>query len=69
MTREEFEEGYANRSGLTVDVLRQLGRIVRPCRCGEPTCPQWQSVSRTFAEEQDRNWPEWDGYEAQEPKP
>lgn len=66
MTREEFERGYAARSGATVEQLRALGRIVRPCRCGEDDCPGWQSVSRSFAEEQDREWPEWSGREAAE---
>lgn len=63
MTRDEFEAAYAQRAGLTVEQLRALGRIVRPCWCGADDCPGWQSVSRTFAEEQDRDWPEWDGAE------
>lgn len=45
MTAEEFEQAYADRSGTTVARLRQMGRVVRPCRCGEGLCEGWQSVS------------------------
>jgi hypothetical protein len=44
MTREEFEAAYAQRSGLTVDTLRAVGRVVRPCTCGASECEGWQSV-------------------------
>lgn len=44
MTADEFESGYAKRCGLPVAELRRAGRVVKPCRCGEPNCPGWQSV-------------------------
>lgn len=46
MTADEFEAGYASRGGLTVERLRELGRVVAPCRCGDESCHGWQSVSR-----------------------
>jgi hypothetical protein len=44
MTREEFEAAYAQRSGITVEALRAIGRVVRPCSCGADECEGWQSV-------------------------
>jgi hypothetical protein len=51
MTAEEFERQYAERSGLTVERLRALGRVVIPCRCGWNECEGWQSVSKQNAED------------------
>lgn len=45
MSAEQFEHAYAARSGLTVEELRDLGRTVLPCECGEDGCDGWQSVS------------------------
>jgi hypothetical protein len=45
MTAEEFERQYAARSGITVEQLRELGRIVAPCDCGEEGCEGWQSTT------------------------
>lgn len=50
---EEFERRYAERSGMTVEELRDLGRVVRPCSCGEEGCGGWQSVSEERAAEID----------------
>lgn len=61
MTSEEFERGYAEWSGVTVEQLRAMGRIVRPCVCGEDSCPGWQSINRKSAEENDQLMPGWDG--------
>jgi len=63
MTADEFERAYAERSQRTIEQIRALGRIMRPCRCREEGCEGWQSVSRTFAEQQDREFPMWDGRE------
>jgi hypothetical protein len=41
-TAEEFAEGYAIRSGVTVEWLREHGREVRPCDCDAPECEGWQ---------------------------
>lgn len=49
MTADEFEAAYAARSGLTVERLRELGRVVLPCRCGEEGCEGWQSLSAELA--------------------
>jgi len=45
MTAEEFERQYAARSGLTVEQLRELGRVVAPCDCEEDCCEGWQSTT------------------------
>jgi hypothetical protein len=52
-TAEDFERDYAERSGMTVERLRELGRVVRPCDCGEAGCEGWQSVSQEVAAEID----------------
>lgn len=63
MTAEEFEQQYAWNHGISVEQLRALGRIVRPCRCEDEGCEGWQSISRVTAEENDRDWPDWGGAE------
>jgi hypothetical protein len=45
MTADEFEHQYAERSGTTVERLRELGRIVAPCDCGWDICEGWQSTT------------------------
>lgn len=54
ITAEEFERAYAERSGITVEQLRELGRVVRPCHCDYEECEGWQSVSKEAAAELDR---------------
>ena len=51
MTAEEFEEWYAANSGVTVQQLREWGRIVAPCDCGEEVCQGWQSVEDTCCDD------------------
>jgi hypothetical protein len=46
ITADEFERHYAERSGLTVDELRVYGRVVVRCRCDDPKCEGWASVSK-----------------------
>lgn len=41
MTRDEFETGYAERSGITVEWLHEYGRWAAPCDCGEDGCEGW----------------------------
>lgn len=48
---ETFEAEYAERSDLTVEELRAMGRVVVPCRCGEDGCEGWASVSRHAAKD------------------
>lgn len=45
----EFERAYAERSGVTVEQLRGLGRVVVRCWCDEPGCDGWASVSAEAA--------------------
>jgi len=42
LTKDEFEQRYAERSGITVAELYALGRYALPCDCGEPGCEGWQ---------------------------
>lgn len=51
VTAEEFELQYAERSGVTVEWLRERGRVVRPCNCGSSDCEGWQSINRELADE------------------
>jgi hypothetical protein len=44
MTAAEFEAGYAERSGLSVQELRDLDLVVRSCDCGERDCKGWRMV-------------------------
>lgn len=54
MTSDEFEAEYAARSRITVERLREMGRIVAPCGCEEGGCEGWQSTTlerlRDYAE-------------------
>jgi hypothetical protein len=47
-SREQFEREYAERSGMTVEKLREH-RTVRSCDCGEDGCEGWQCVSHEVA--------------------
>ena len=49
ISADQFERDYAHRSGISVERLRELGRVVVRCRCGEPECEGWASVSRENA--------------------
>lgn len=42
MTKEEFELQYVKNSGVTVEWLREHGRVAKPCDCGDPSCQGWQ---------------------------
>ena len=42
ITAEEFALTYAERSGVTVEWLKENGREVRPCDCGDEMCEGWQ---------------------------
>ncbi len=44
MTRKEFVKQYADRSGLTVKQVRELGYQAFPCDCGGESCKGWQMV-------------------------
>lgn len=64
MTRDEFEADYARRSHVSVETLRELGRVVRPCACGYALCEGWQSV-RVYP---DDPWPEDSEYPMSDPR-
>ena len=42
MTKDEFEKGYAERSGVTVKWLHDHNKFGVPCDCGEEGCHGWQ---------------------------
>jgi hypothetical protein len=44
MDKQEFESGYASRSGFTLDRLYELGGRAEVCECGEDDCAGWQMV-------------------------
>lgn len=46
MDREEFEQQYAERSGITRDELHNIGRVAIPCDCGEEICEGWQMIQQ-----------------------
>ena len=41
--------GYASRSGVTVEWLKEQGFHAEPCDCGDETCQGWQMVSKDAA--------------------
>lgn len=41
-TKAEFEHGYAERSGMTIERLRHYGLRAKPCDCGDKICKGWQ---------------------------
>ena len=45
ITRQEFEEQYAARSGISIEWLKREGQISLPCHCDEDGCQGWQMVS------------------------
>ena len=40
--KDEFEKGYAKRSGVTVEWLHDHNQFGVPCDCGEDGCDGWQ---------------------------
>lgn len=54
LSEQEFAEGYAKRSGVTVEWLKKMGHEARPCYCGEDICEGWQMVNVTDWEEDQR---------------
>lgn len=41
LTKEQFEQGIADKKGITVEQLRTAVQVL-PCECGEPDCQGWQ---------------------------
>lgn len=44
MTKEEFEQLYADRSNSTIEWLHEHGRYATECNCGEDICKGWQMI-------------------------
>lgn len=44
MNRDEFEQAYAERSGITVEFLHEHGRYAIPCACATLGCDGWQML-------------------------
>ena len=55
---EEFAQIYAENSGVTVEWLKEQGREVRPCDCGEAYCHGWQMAHVGEARARGNDWPE-----------
>lgn len=63
MTREEFIDGYMERSGLDANCRTERGfrighieRIALPCTCGDEACKGWAMVPTDFAEDHMRRY-------------
>jgi hypothetical protein len=46
ITADEFEKRCAERQGVTIEFLRDLGQVVAPCDCGEDGCDGWIMVQQ-----------------------
>lgn len=57
LTADEFEAAYAQRSKMTVAELRALGRVVRPCHCGEAKCIGWAMLGGDALVDYDARFP------------
>lgn len=53
MTLEEFEQQYAERSGMTVEQLYTHGLLPVPCDCEEPGCNGWRMTHMVEIEIED----------------
>jgi len=54
MNIEEFEQGFAERSGVTVEWLRANGREAASCHCDADDCPGWQMAHVNYLEDMER---------------
>ena len=62
MKTDEFERQYAERSGITTEELRNLGRVVVKCECDYEGCEGWASLAKEIAEDYIKNLPGMYGY-------
>jgi hypothetical protein len=44
LTKEDFERGYCERSGITLELYRQWS-VTLPCACDYEGCEGWAAVS------------------------
>ncbi len=49
MTREEFTQGYCERSKLDLQDLERFEQFVAACDCAQGSCKGWQMVSAGHA--------------------
>ena len=52
MSREEFECDYAQRSGVSVEFLREHGRFAVRCDCGDFGCSGWKISKMNVTKEE-----------------
>lgn len=45
LTKEKFEKRYAERSGVTVEWLRNRSQFAVPCDCKKDGCQGWQMIN------------------------
>lgn len=50
ISKEQFTQEYAERSGVTVSMLLDRSVVVR-CRCDDPMCEGWAMVPKSCAED------------------
>ncbi len=62
MTSTEFEQQYADNSGVTVEWLRAQDRVVVKCECEYHGCQGWASLTRDQADHYMTNMPGLYGY-------
>ena len=43
-SKEEFKQGYAHRSNITLEQLTEFGLEAYHCDCGEKDCQGWQML-------------------------
>jgi hypothetical protein len=48
VTKEEFEQKYAKRSGVTVEWIHEHDQVATPCECGENGCAGWKMTQRGY---------------------
>jgi hypothetical protein len=44
MTKEEFEQGYIDRSGITKQEYDEIN-VTMSCDCGDESCSGWAAIS------------------------
>jgi len=50
MTKDEFEQSYADYKGVTVEWLHEQGQYAAPCNCNLELCAGWEMTQRDPAE-------------------
>ncbi len=53
MTKDEFEKGYADKSGVTAEWLHLKGLEAFPCDCGDSICKGWAMIRKDKVNEEE----------------